>query len=260
MSTRETSKINYLLATQPSGVVLLSSWLVDNGYSPELQKRYRKSGWLTSIGTGAMIRAGDEVDYLGAIHGLQRQLQMSIHPGGKTALLMQGKSHSIALGVSYAVLFGGKDEVLPSWFKMYDWNISIKYYPSSFLPADLGLREFKHKGFNVRVSHPARAIMECLYLAPDKFDLEECYKIMEGLNTLHPDLVQSLLESCSSVKVKRLFLYMAEKAGHKWFDKMNKEKIDIGSGKRSVVAGGVYIPKYKITVPAEMEKHDRPEI
>lgn len=43
------------------------------------------------------------------------------------------------------------------------------------------------------------------------------FELMEGLNNLRPNQVQDLLEKCESVKVKRLFLYLAEKAGHEWF-------------------------------------------
>ena len=245
---------------QPPGAVLLSSWLVEQGYRPELQKRYRKSGWLTSIGTGAMIRTGDQVDYLGAIYALQKQAGKSIHPGGKSALYLWGRAHSLELGGTHVVLFGGKDETLPLWFKAHDWQTRFDYHSTSFLPPELGLKEFERKSFSVMISHPARAIMECLYLAPQKFDLLECYMIMEGLNTLRPELVQSLLELCTSVKVKRLFLYLAEKAKHNWFQKLDLEKIDLGSGKRSIVPKGIYVPKYQITVPGEMEKHDRSEL
>jgi hypothetical protein len=64
--------------------------------------------------------------------------------------------------------------------------------------------------------------------------------------------VQQLLEQCASVKVKRLFLYMAEKAGHAWVKHLDRSKVDLGSGKRSVAPGGVYVPKYEITVPKEL--------
>jgi hypothetical protein len=76
---------------------------------------------------------------------------------------------------------------------------------------------------------------------------------MEGLNALRPDQVQELLEACTSVKVKRLFLYLADKAGHQWFSKININHLDLGSGKRSIVKQGVYVAKYQITVPKEME-------
>lgn len=53
MSTDSPSKLNTLLKTQPAGVVLCSAWLVEKGYSIELQKRYKKSQWYESVGTGA---------------------------------------------------------------------------------------------------------------------------------------------------------------------------------------------------------------
>ena len=102
--------------------------------------------------------------------------------------------------------------------------------------------------------------MECLYLTPQKQDLMECYELMESLNNLNPKQLQLLLEKCKSVKVKRLFMYLSEKAGHEWFRYLDLNKIDLGKGKRSIVKNGVYVSKYKITVPKELEKHDKTRI
>jgi hypothetical protein len=53
--------------------------------------------------------------------------------------------------------------------------------------------------------------------------------------------------------VKRLFLYMADKAGHGWFPLLDRSRLELGSGDRSIVKGGVYIAAYRITVPKELE-------
>ena len=95
-------------------------------------------------------------------------------------------------------------------------------------------------------------MLECLFLMPKKQELIECYQLMEGLNNLRPNLVQNLLENCTSIKVKRLFLFLAERAGHSWVKHLNIDKIDLGSGKRSIVKNGVYNSKYKITLPKEL--------
>ena len=55
------TKINQLIQQLPAGTILLSAWLNAEGYPYELQQKYRKSGWLTSVGTGAMIRTGDKL-------------------------------------------------------------------------------------------------------------------------------------------------------------------------------------------------------
>ena len=255
MSTENVSKLNQLLSLQPHGVVLQSFWLARQGYSLDLQKRYKKSKWLESVGTGAMIRAGDQVSYEGAIYALQTQTVSTIHPGGRTALSLLGKAHYLELAAKSVTVFGGKGEKLPAWFQSHDWGMTISYHPSSFLPPDTGLTDVELKNFSIKVSNPARALMECLYLTPEKQQVTECYQLMEGLNSLRPDLVQTLLEKCESVKVKRLFMYMAEKAGHEWVQHLDMTKVDLGHGKRSIVKNGVYVAKYQITVPKELEEH-----
>jgi len=74
---------------------------------------------------------------------------------------------------------------------------------------------------------------------------------MENLVSLRPDMVQSLLIMCRSVKVKRLFMYMAEKQVHSWASDLDPSKTDIGRGKRVIVPNGKYDRKYLITVPRD---------
>ncbi|MBL4941752.1 MAG: type IV toxin-antitoxin system AbiEi family antitoxin [Colwellia sp.] len=253
MNTERESKLNLLLSTLPSGIVLSSAWLVEQGYSLDLQKQYKKSQWFDSIGTGALIRHSDQVDYLGGIYALQSQLGLSVHPAAKAALSLQGKAHYLELSTKKAQLFGGKNENLPLWFKKRDWGLNVECKLTGFLPPELGLVEIEHKSFKVKISSPARAVMECLYLAPKSQPLLEVFELMEGLNNLRPATVQKLLESCTSVKVKRLFLYLADKADHEWLSYINLDKVNLGSGKRAIVSDGVYVSKYQITVPKELE-------
>ena len=56
-----------------------------------------------------------------------------------------------------------------------------------------------------------------------------------------------------SGKAKRLFLWMAESAGHDWFSRLAPERIDLGKGKRSIYRGGRFDAKYRITVPRQEE-------
>ncbi|MDL5511205.1 type IV toxin-antitoxin system AbiEi family antitoxin domain-containing protein [Arenibacter sp. M-2] len=205
--------------------------------------RIKKSGWFTSIGTGAMIRSGDKVGYEGAIYSLQEQAGMYVHPAGKMALSLLGKSHYLELSPNKVTLFGGQHEKLPTWCIKHDWSVKLDYHSSSFLPADIGLIELELKTFSIKVSRAARAMLECLFLAPKHQELIECYQLMEGLNNLRPNLVQDLLENGTSIKVNRLFKYLAEKANLNWVKHLNMDKINLGSGKRSIVKNGVYDPK-----------------
>jgi hypothetical protein len=257
MNTEKTSKINKLVQLQPKGTVFASSWMVANGYSLDLQKQYRKSNWLETIGTGAMIRTGDNIQIEGALYTLQNQLGFHIHIGGKSALGIHGKAHYLNFNTSKTLLFGPLKENLPKWFREYDnWKDKYILTQSDFLPLVIAITDFNYGAFNLKISTPARAIMECLYLSPKEQPLLECYEIMEGLNNLRPNIVQHLLENCNSIKVKRLFLFMAEKANHNWLNYLNMEKIDLGKGKRSLVTNGVYDTKYQITLPRELKKDE----
>lgn len=256
MSISNESKINKLLVSNPKGVVLLTKWLAKQGYSYSLQARYRDSDWFESIGKGALKRTGEQIDYLGAIYALQKQANMTIHPGGLTALALVNSVHYINFSPGTKTVFGGPKERLPAWFKNYPWKTGFDYYSTSIFDDSLGLTQIMHEGIPILISSRIRAIMECLYLAPKEIDLVECYQLFEGLNNLSPSHVQEHLEKCSSIKVNRLFLYMAHKAKHQWAERLNISKIDLGKGKRSIVKGGVFIPEFNITIPKELDQYD----
>jgi hypothetical protein len=114
------------------------------------------------------------------------------------------------------------------------------------------LFDYSQDGMKFQISSPERAILECLYLTPNRFDIIECYQILEGLVNLRPKIMQELLEECSSIKVKRLFLFMASKAKHQWLEFIDQTKIALGIGDRVIIREGVYISKYKISVPKEL--------
>lgn len=261
------TKVNQLLASWPKGTVATSSWLQQRGVSRQLASQYCRYQWLSPMGRGAFIRTGDSVSWMGALHALQREPDCTIHAAGKTALLLQGYAHFIAIGDRAPVwLLGQPGERLPAWFTRHTWPGRIRYFTTELFDAPTrmeGLTSHDTEGFSIRISSPERAILECLYFAPQKQSVEEARLLMEGLTTLRPKVVQSLLTACASVKVKRLFLALAEACGHRWLNQLDLSTVALGSGKRVVVPGGHLHPKYLITVPAEVlppkeEDQDRP--
>ena len=79
---------------------------------------------------------------------------------------------------------------------------------------------------------------------------------MEQLTTFRCEVVQQLLENTDNIKVKRLFLYMAQKAGHDWFGRLDRSKIELGTGKQKLTDNGVYLPEYLITIPKELYDYE----
>ncbi len=252
MTTNYNKKLMNLLSTHVPGTVLLASWLEKNGISRDLQQYYLKSGWLESYGIGAFKRPNENVRWTGALNSLQRQTEVTVHVGGLTSISLQGLSHYLRIEKEPLYLFSPQYVKLPKWFLTQEWSNQIVHVKTKFLPADSALFEYSLDGLKLQISSPERAILECLYLVPDRFDVVECYQILEGLANLRPKILQELLENCNSIKVKRLFLFMASKARHQWLDFVDQSRIDLGTGDRVIVKGGVYISKYKISIPKEL--------
>jgi hypothetical protein len=178
---------------------------------------------------------------------------MAANTGGKTALELKGYGHYLVEETRTLFLYAQPRVILPAWFSGERFALRLVVTRTSLFPPDSheGFSEWKEREFSIRISSPERAAMEMLHLVPEKMSFEESLLIMESLVTLRPEIVQKLLEICRFVKVKRLFLYMAEKHGHPWVEKLDRSRIEIGRGKRRIVSGGELDPKYQITVPRD---------
>jgi len=241
-----------LLANHIPGTILLASWLEKNGISRDLQQYYLKSGWLESFGVGAFKRPHENVNWVGALTSIQRQTDLPVHVGGLTSISLQGLSHFIRLETEPIYLFSIQYVKLPKWFLDQEWGKQVIHVKSRFLPADLAMFEYSLDGLNIQLSSPERTILECLHLTPKRFDIVECYQILEGLSNLRPKVLQELLEKCNSIKAKRLFLFMASKANHQWLEYVDQTMIELGTGDRILIEGGVYISKFRISIPKEL--------
>ena len=254
MNTNGQTKINSLLQKLPSGALYFGSWLNENGISYFLQRHYRNSQWLTAIDKGVMYRTNEKPTLFNALSCFNTQLNKKFHVGALSALEMRGFSHYVPLGRQTIVVYCPRGEWFPKWFSKYDWGVEIlkKYYEFS----ETGLTKINENNFEIAVSSPERAFLESLDLAPKYYNLTDLYQVMEMLNGLRPNVLQQLLEECKSIKVRRLFLYMAEKAGHSWLEDLDLSKIDMGKGKRSMVKNGVYNSKYQMTIPRDLANYE----
>ena len=83
--------------------------------------------------------------------------------------------------------------------------------------------------------------------------IKEALELFEGLTSLRPKQVNTLLQYCRSIKVKRLFLFMADQFSYPWISRIDKKQLDLGSGKRVVVKGGKLDKRYLITIPERQD-------
>jgi hypothetical protein len=250
MSQYSETKINKILQDLPRNVVATTKWLGLYGIGSDLLHRYKQSHWFTTIGHGAVIRTGDNPSWAGAVYALQEQLKLPVHIGGKSAIGYQGHAHYLPLGKEIVTLYCPYKTDIPKWFVNYDWKVNLKIKVINLFKSDTDetIKKREVQGFPLMVSSLERALFEILADVPGNQTLDESLKIIESLNTLNPGILQTLLETCNSIKVKRLFLLLAEKANHQWLQRLKIETIDLGSGNRVLYKGGTLNKKYKITI------------
>jgi len=104
----------------------------------------------------------------------------------------------------------------------------------------------------IRYSSKERAVLELLDELPEHESFHQADALMEGMSDLSPRRLQTLLEACASVKVKRLFLFFADRHRHAWRSRLDVSRVDLGSGKRVLAKGGKLDPHYNITVPSDL--------
>jgi hypothetical protein len=255
MSIETASKINRLLLKGYSGMLYFSSWLKENGYSDQLLQKYRNSGWLSSLSKGVMYRTGDKLLSYPALSGYNRQLGKDFHIAAHSALELNGFNHYVPMGKPLLMVGHPKQQLVPDWMKKGDFDKVLKFFSTEVF-TNPQLSTFSVGGVDLLVSLPEQAFLECLLLAPKQYAFMDLFYIMEQLTTLRPEILQDLLEHTDNIKVKRMFLYMAEKAGHYWFKSLDVTKIDTGTAKHRLVENGLYVPKYKITVPKDLYEYE----
>ncbi len=252
MTTEKDTKLKRLNKNLKPGTVVLSSWLKQIGISSDLQKYYVNSGWLEALNRGVFKKPDDKINWQGAVYALQQQAGVKVIVGALTSLSLLGFAHYIRFENDTLFLFSPDRERLPKWVTNIDWGNKIVHKQTSFIPIEMALTKLENEYFDILISSPERAILETIFLTPQYIDLIETYHIFEGLVNLRPKVLQELLMACRSVKVKRIFLYMAEKLKHQWFNFLDVDKIDLGKGDRQITPGGVYNSKYKIILPKEI--------
>lgn len=255
MSVDNSNKLNRLLKYWKPGGLLFSSWLNRNEYSDQLMQQYRKSGWFTSLSKGVMYRTGDKISTWGAISSYNHQENKTVFVAAHSALELFGFNHYVPMGKPGLILGIPSDENIPGWMRKDVYEYNLEFFSTKIFKRT-EFTTITKDGFDIITSVPEQAFLECLLLAPNRYNYMDLFYIMEQLNTMRSDILQLLLENLTNKRVKRLFLYMAQKAEHSWFNNLDLTKIDIGTGKQMLVNNGIYLPEYLITIPQELYDYE----
>lgn len=254
MGLQKDEKLNSLLARLPEDVAAPSHWLADQGYSRQLVRKYVQGNWLQPLGRGVYARCQGSVTWECVVLGMQQLASLQFHVGGVSALNRQGFAHYLPLGGENTIHLWGRDKV-PAWVRAVSLPESLCFHTTRLFAedtADVGIRAVSSgvRDWTMRVSGPERAVMEVLSLV-DTTDASFTHaaELFAGLTSLRPGVVNTLLTACASIKVKRLFLFLADLHDYPWFSKVEWRQLDLGSGKRVITKGGALDKQFMITVP-----------
>jgi len=245
---------NHIVLSIPSKAIVTANWLEKHGISSNLASYYTRAKWLERVGEKAYKRPGDNVEWTGVVNALQEQLGIAIHVSGKSALSLTGTIHYLQMNDStnlYLTL--DKNTHLPKWVESKKLsNDNLLIHKRAILKCD-DYKDFLINkdvdGFNIKFSCNELAIMEVLQQVPIEQDFTEAVQLMESLPYMRAKKVQLLLEKSTSIKAKRLYLYLGEKFNHKWVEKIDRSKINLGSGKLMLIKNGTYDTQFKMTIP-----------
>lgn len=255
MNIEKGNKLNQLLQLWQPGGLFFSSWLKKNGYSDQLMQQYRKSGWFSMLSKGVMFRTGDKLSSFVAITSYNTQMNKHFYVGAHSALELSGFNHYVPMGKPVLMMGHPQQDKVPDWMTDTDFDYKLKFFSTKIFSMPQ-LTTINQGDCTIITSVPEQAFLECLLLAPNQYAYIDLFYIMEQLTAFRPEVVQQLLENTGNIKIKRLFLYMAQKAGHEWFNRLDKSKIELGTGKQKLADNGVYLPEYLITIPKELYDYE----
>lgn len=250
--------MNQLERTLPQGMLVDAAWMEQHGYSTSLRSQYVSAGWLEQPTRGTFKRPLGKLTWERVVASLQHLMARSVHVGGRTALELHGYGHYLTpTGPTRVELY--TDDPLPGWLGKLPCEQTFHAHRVGTL--------FRRDEWNVRttkpfdedapypliVATPERAWLEMLAAVPRQETFQHADVIGESLRTLSPRRMQALLEACRSVKVKRLALWFADRHEHPWRERLERDRIGLGSGKRMLVRGGRFDPTYRITVPKDLD-------
>ena len=255
MSRQSGQLLNQLSVLLPESVVAPSEWLIAQGYSRQSLNKYKNNHWLDQPVKGVYVRSESPVTWQGALLGLQQLAELPFHMGGITALNQQGLAHYVPLGKEKIHLWGTGS--LPAWVRKLpiakDWVFHTRRLFEQRVN-EVGLIQLptKVRDWQITASSPERAILEVLSeVSQDQASFTAAAELMEGLTTLKPYLLNSLLSACRQVKTKRVFLFLAHYFNYPWLEGLDWKSLDLGSGKRLVVKNGKLDKQFNITVPEQ---------
>ena len=253
-----------LITALPVGLVASRHWLTESGCAERSIDNWLLSGRIRAIYPGVYVRPDTKLTWQGLVISLPRLFRAEVHVGGMSALDLFGMNHYLPLGDHKTVhLYSAT--YCPNWLKKvlamvpnvdFVWHSTKRLWVN---PLDEALFRdwiWREELPVLHVASAELAFLEILEMVPKQCGFSAVDELMQGLSTLSPRRLQSVLRQCESVKAKRLFFWLSDRHKHTWRAELDPSKFMLGSGKRVIHKEGRLNKSYQITVPRDMESND----
>lgn len=243
----------------PLDMLATKSWLEAQGLTLHFLDNAVRNKTLLPLVAGVYIRQEARLSWKGIVTSLQRMSNTPVHVGGLTALELEGLGHYLSKGSKPRVhLYCAA--TLPRWLgridapAQFEWHGTRRLWSETLMQDNQYLRQdiWQVSLPPLHYSCPEKAILELLAAVPTSISFEHADQLMQGLHNLSPRKLNALLKACSSIKSKRLFLWLAGRHQHAWLKHLTPDQYALGTGKRLIAKGGKLEPIWQITVPKEM--------
>ena len=241
----------------PFGMITVKKWLLSQGVGVHRVDNAVKSQKLMSLARGVYARTGMTVTWEGVVSSLQKMSEQPILVGGLSALELLGFSQYVSQNKKTIHLYAKNK--LPTWLDRLTLLTKFKFHSTKNIWSnDLALEKYtiEHQWRDelpsVKVACAEKAYLEMLMSVPKDISFEHADEVMQGMTTLSPKKLKVLLNVCQSIKVKRLFFWLAERHNYSWSHKLDYREYDLGKGNRVIAEKGKLDNKFNITVPVHM--------
>lgn len=236
----------------PHGQLATRQWLLGQGVSRHALDNALKSGKLIMLARGVVTRPEIPVSWQGLAASLRRELSALVYVGGFSALSEAGMSHYLDRS-GRLHLYSSSPQ--PRWLSRLDLNIhpvwhgTARLWDQQKLLASKSLKGQQLNSGGLLVASTEQAFLEVLAQVPTVVSFEHADDLIKGLSALSPRRLDALLSASRHILAKRLFFFLADRYDYPWRKHLSVADYDLGTGKRSVVAGGKLDKTYLITVP-----------
>lgn len=243
----------------PYSMIATRKWLSSKGMSRHAIDNLLKSNRLKPLAVGVYTRADSPPSWQSIVCSLQLMTDYPIYIGGLSALQQLGFSQYLT-DTHIKTIHLYSNHKPPSWLKKiqhethFKWHGTQAFWAENIFSTKKFSREIDwHQGLpTLNISCPEKAFLEMLVDVPKNISFDHANEIMQGMTSLSPNKLNTLLTSCKSIKAKRLFLWFAKKQNYAWFKKLDLSHLELGAGNRVIAKSGKLDKQYLITVPEHL--------